>query len=159
MRPVFISPHLDDAILSAGNLLLDLVSQKEEVLIVTVFTNFGQGPISHESRKYILGSGFLTLKAFEKARIEEDKKAMVKLGVKYWHLPFIDAGFRLREKVSRWDNFLSFIGVGKRFYYPFHNRSSLFSGKIFLEEEKDLIKNIEKKVKEIVKKDDILYGT
>lgn len=76
----FISPHLDDAILSAGGLIYDL-KDKGKVKIITVFTNGDE----------------LLLK-----RKIEDKNVCRYLGVGYLHLGFTDVLWRnnpnLREE-------------------------------------------------------------
>ncbi len=71
-RLFFISPHLDDAILSAGGLIYDL-KDNNKIKIITVFTK---------------GDKFFV------DRKMEDKKVCQYLGVNYLHLGFKDALWR-----------------------------------------------------------------
>jgi len=142
MRHVFISPHLDDAVLSAGDFLLKLKKENKKVLIVTVFTKFGKEPISKDSKKYLKYSDFLSLEKFSQARKFEDFQAMKKLEVKFIHLDFVDGGFRKNN--------------GK-VIYPNHDKSCLFSGKISNVDE-NLITKLRKRLSQIIKSDDVLYG-
>lgn len=81
MRHVFISPHLDDAVLSAGDLIAGLLKDGEKVRIITVFTDFGAGPMHLNARRYVFESGALTVHSFKRLRLIEDRRAMEKLGV------------------------------------------------------------------------------
>ena len=157
MRHVFVSPHMDDAVFSAGELILSLVAKKKKVLVVTVFTEFGDGPISWDARRYLYCSGFWSLTKFSKARKQEDIRVMIKLGVDYLHLGFIDGGFRLRKSVGFLKNLSAYIGLGPKFIYPFHTKKSLFSG-IVSNYDKVLLRKIYSKLEKIVKSNDILYG-
>lgn len=157
MRHIFISPHLDDAVLSAGDLIIALKERKKKVLVITVFTKFGKGPLSWDSRKYLKKSfGISDLKSFAQQRRDEDKLAMKKLGVDYLHLGFIDGGFRVKQNTSLLINLLSKVGIGPKFIYPFHRKCSLFSGKV-KQADTSLFKQIYKKLRELIKDDDILY--
>lgn len=153
MRYTFVSPHMDDVVLSAGNCILDLIKKKKKVLVTTVFTEFGKEPISLKSRRYLYDSGFFNLKQFIKARKKEDRQAMETLGAEYVHLGFIDGGFRKKENVNWFFELLSYLGIGKKFLYP----AKLFSGKIFPEDEL-LIKMVYLELKKRVGANDVLLG-
>ena len=94
MRYLFVSLHLDDAVLSAGNKIMELKGKGKEVLIVTVFSEFGKKPISKQGKKYLKECGFRDLNKFRYARKKEDEEAMRKLNVIFLHLDFVDGVFR-----------------------------------------------------------------
>jgi len=141
MRHIFLSPHMDDAILSAGNHILTLIKGKKQVSVITVFTGFGTRPISWDTQKYLLKSGFFRLRSFERARHAEDIRAMDALHVPYTHMDLIDGGFRKNT-----DN---------TFLYPTHTH--LFSGTI-ARKDMHLIRTVKKTLSPLIKHSDILYA-
>ncbi|TDB52417.1 PIG-L family deacetylase [Photorhabdus khanii] len=50
MIHLFLSPHLDDAALSAGGLIHKLVSENQKVVVLTFFTEYDKNLTSHYSR-------------------------------------------------------------------------------------------------------------
>jgi len=72
---VFVSPHLDDAVLSCGGWIAKLVESGRKVVVVTVFSGGREGG----------------------KRKEEDRKALKVLGVKGVCLDVVDAKFRTGE--------------------------------------------------------------
>lgn len=157
MKHVFLSPHMDDAVLSAGDLIIKLQNEGKKVLVVTVFTEFGRRPLSFDSRKYLYFSGFLSLSKFSRQRKREDNMAMKELGIDYIRLGFIDGGFRMRNRVDFLNGILANVGFGSKFIYPYHTKRSLYSGKIS-RHDKALPNKIKYKLKEAVNKSDILYA-
>jgi LmbE family N-acetylglucosaminyl deacetylase len=113
---IVLSPHMDDAVLSVSDHILDWKRQGKQVRVVTVFTKFGKGvDVPNYSNDYLQKSGFEKVGDFEKARVKEDIVAMKKLGVEYEHWGYIDAGFRggydtreelLAGKINHADNTL-----------------------------------------------------
>lgn len=98
LRCVFISPHLDDAILSCGGLMLEL-SRKTELTVINVFTVAHSGPYTLSARKFLQASGdFNNADELYNARIAEDQQALSKLGVNVTNLGFEDALFRTKPK-------------------------------------------------------------
>lgn len=91
---LFISPHLDDAILSCGGYINHLHSQGIKVVVPTIFTADynGETPLSELAqsnlRKWALGAY-----PFAK-RCEEDRSAALCLGAEELHLGFQDCIFR-----------------------------------------------------------------
>lgn len=141
MRHVFLSPHMDDAVLSAGSLILTLIKEKKHVVIVTVFSNFGKRPISFPAQKYIFRSGCIRLSTFSEKRKGEDQKAMDLLGIPCKYLMYVDGGFRKNPQ-------------GKLLYPTFNE---LFSGTISFYDKK-LLKKLEKDILACVRKPDIIYA-
>ncbi|KKS89850.1 MAG: hypothetical protein UV63_C0012G0002 [Microgenomates group bacterium GW2011_GWC1_43_11] len=132
---------MDDAVLSAGSYIINLVKEKKPVCIITVFTEFGTRPISWDAQKYLLKSGCLGVTGFTDTRKREDTSAMAKLTIPFIHLDFIDGGFRKNEK-------------GKPLYPTFDH---LCSGNIAKNDE-ILLKKIRKEIVSYCKKSDIIYA-
>ncbi|PVZ14186.1 PIG-L deacetylase family protein [Actinomycetospora cinnamomea] len=97
-RCVFLSPHLDDAVLSCGALMRAL-APRSEIHVVTVFTATTDGPHTRAARSFLRQCGHgdatdgSTLFA---ARREEDRVVLDGLGVSHEHLGLPDALFRRR---------------------------------------------------------------
>lgn len=158
-RHIFISPHLDDAVLSAGDLIAGLLKDGEKVRIITVFTDFGAGPMHLCARRYVFESGALTVRSFKRLRLIEDRRVMEKLGVgDYYYLDFTDAYFRLRSagvKFGKLHTAAAWLGIKSCFLYP--NLTALFSGRINQEDDK-LLPVISEKLKQLLLPEDTVYG-
>lgn len=81
---LFISPHLDDALLSCGARIWQSTQAGQDVLVASVFTN--PSPHSADSHKT----------SYQK-RISDDKQATQLLGARSVHMGFIDAPFRNKQ--------------------------------------------------------------
>ena len=84
MSICFISPHLDDVVLSCSNKIIQLQNQGFEVIIITIFTG------------YVKGTS-LNIFTDMATRKSEDIKAMEILGLKYYHLNFYDNIFEKKK--------------------------------------------------------------
>jgi LmbE family N-acetylglucosaminyl deacetylase len=103
----FISPHLDDAALSAGGLIAYL-SQHTKVEVVTVFTEASSKPYTLSAKAFLKQCGGEGANALFEMRRAEDKKAYSVVGIKPQLLSHVDALFRkiaspnvLRRALSR----------------------------------------------------------
>jgi len=76
-RILYISPHLDDVVLSCGSLLQEQTYKGYDLYVVTLFTR------SNESAK-----------AYYQHRKEDDVRAMKRFKARAIHLDFLDAPFR-----------------------------------------------------------------
>ena len=95
---IFISPHLDDAVLSCGVLLWELKYLKKDITILTAFTEGGLRPYSPQAKKFLKKCGYINaLKLFED-RKKEDKDAVRFYKGRFIHLGFVDAAWRKDEK-------------------------------------------------------------
>ena len=92
---VYISPHMDDVVLSCGGRIVTQLSKGESVLIVTVFT----GDVNEKSKPK--GRALDPLINIKRRRVE-DKKAMERLGVDYIWLDYIDGIFRYKPPLLRY---------------------------------------------------------
>jgi len=92
---VFLSPHLDDAVLSCGGLIHQLTHSGQPVLVITVLA--GDAPaalpqtelINHLHHKWDVGSS-----PYE-ARRKEDIAALQTLDAQWKHMPLLDAPYRV----------------------------------------------------------------
>jgi hypothetical protein len=134
--------------------MLTLLSKKEKVLVVTIFTEFGNEPITLSARKYVFSSGYCVLRNFSDRRREEDVRAMKNLGAEYMHLGFIDAVFRKKHECKSLDNLLSFLGTGSRFLY--RSVGVVLSGRLS-QEDRYLPELIRAKLQMFLEPDDALY--
>lgn len=136
---VFISPHLDDAILSAGNLITKLRSSGNKVKVVTVFTKASEKPYSLNAQIHLKNSGYTNAIRLFKDRQKEDIKAIKAIGAKYEHLNFTDAAFR-RD-------------IDGNFIY---DSEMQFSGNVS-DKDRDLEKKIKSKLQTIIKSKNIVF--
>jgi LmbE family N-acetylglucosaminyl deacetylase len=99
-RPcVFVSPHLDDAALSCGD-LLSYLSTKTDVTVINVFTRAGKGGETLSAKKALSDSGFTTGAALYQARRAEDKAAFASVGIQVVNLGEIEALWRQKNTLS-----------------------------------------------------------
>jgi LmbE family N-acetylglucosaminyl deacetylase len=93
MRWIYLSPHLDDAVLSCGGLIHEQVLSKIRVEIWTICAGDPpEGELSLLARRlhHEWGTGSDT----PSARREEDIAACQQLGARHRHLPFLDCIYR-----------------------------------------------------------------
>ena len=111
---LFVSPHLDDALLSCGG-LLSYLAKKHDVTVATVFTEAHNQPQNLSIRRFLkLSTERDSLTLFQKRR-EEDAKLISNLGASCVHLGFTDALYRLRTGRNWWGRVISDLN----FIYPF----------------------------------------
>lgn len=138
---IFVSPHLDDALLSCGALIHYLAPQTP-VVIVTAFTE------SHDRPKNLSTWNFLRLSGYKSAadlfaqRRQEDIDIATGLGAKAIHLGFTDSLYRLKPN--------------SHFIYPFFSWA-LKRGKISVSDY-PLIEQIAVKVKSLCTKNTVIFG-
>lgn len=94
---VFVSPHLDDAILSCGNLIAAFKG-KTNTRVVTLFTEAGEGPETLSARMFLKQCGIPDARALFAARRREDEEVLNLVGATWQHLGFSDALWRTYPK-------------------------------------------------------------
>lgn len=94
---IFFSPHLDDAVLSAGAHIASLTAQRKRVLVATVFTQAGSAHLPGDAQVFLEKSGGGTARELFTDRKQEDSDALGILGADYVHLDYIDALFRTKK--------------------------------------------------------------
>jgi len=102
MKWIYISPHLDDAVLSAGGLIFDQVNAGERVEIWTILC--GQPPdveLSPYAQLLHYQWGVASIPELIRARRAEDEKACQFVGVTPVYFNFLDCIYR-RGKNGDW---------------------------------------------------------
>lgn len=93
----FISPHLDDAIFSAGGLMSKLRG-KVDMTIINVFTSAGVGGHTLSASTYLKQCGESDAQSLFAKRIKEDQVAAKMFGAKVINLGYQDALWRTKSK-------------------------------------------------------------
>jgi LmbE family N-acetylglucosaminyl deacetylase len=92
-KAIYLSPHLDDAVLSCGGSISSQALSGTEVLVVTVFAGIpSTGKLSPLATE--LHNRWGNTQSPVVARRQEDHNAMSVLGAKFLHLGFADAIYR-----------------------------------------------------------------
>lgn len=138
---MFISPHLDDAVLSSGQLISTLTSLGAQVTILSVFTRGSAPPLSSQAIKHLRASGYTDTFKFFTARAAEDRAAARLLGATVRHLGFIDAAWRK---------------TGPNFIYP--NSQSQFSGLVSPKDHQLSSSLIQQMTRSISRRQVLLFG-
>jgi LmbE family N-acetylglucosaminyl deacetylase len=95
MRWIYLSPHLDDAILSAGGLIYDQTQAGIPVEIWTFMCGYAPpGPISPFAELLHFQWGFSSAEETTRLRREEDKRAAALVGATPLHFDFLDCIYR-----------------------------------------------------------------
>jgi LmbE family N-acetylglucosaminyl deacetylase len=89
---LFLSPHLDDAVLSCGGLIHSLAQSGERVVIVTAMAGEPQSPLPDSTLLRAVKAHFQDHPV--KLRRAEDAQAAHCLGAQVYHLPVPESAFR-----------------------------------------------------------------
>ena len=98
-RPVFLSPHYDDAALSCGGTLAEMADDGEKPLILTIFGGEPDGPLNHFAEEMHAWWGLEPADVISHRRQEEDCAARI-LGVESRWLDLPDAIYRGERYLS-----------------------------------------------------------
>jgi LmbE family N-acetylglucosaminyl deacetylase len=140
---IFLSPHPDDAVLSAGGMIADLSKQNKRVLIFTIFTKILPAPDAEAARHYLASCGIDNEKRLTRVRLAEDKVACQILRCNFLHCGFTDAPFRRR---------------GNKPLYP--TLRSMFFSSIKSDDvntQTDILHVVDKTISKLLKPDGVLY--
>jgi LmbE family N-acetylglucosaminyl deacetylase len=95
MRWIYLSPHLDDAVLSAGGLIYEQARSGIPVEIWTIMSGYPpEGEFSQFAQLQHYMWGFRSAESAVSARREEDRKAAVIVGARTVHFDFLDCIYR-----------------------------------------------------------------
>lgn len=94
---VVLSPHLDDAVLSCGALMMH-ASRRVPVTVVTFFTEAGHRPYTLSARRYLRQVGEPDAQTLYRDRRAEDRAVLDRLGVSWRHLGLTEGLFRRRTR-------------------------------------------------------------
>jgi len=148
---VFVSPHLDDAVLSSGGLMF-FFKKKKNIKVVNVFTKGSEPPEIFFNKRSLLRAGFDDSDSYFKQRKKEDKAVLAGIGVKPINLDFVDAAWR-KKKTFRQNRLTNFIPEINHLYpTKFH----YLSGTVDKEDE-ILMPGITTALKKIIKKDAVVF--
>ncbi len=102
MRWIYVSPHLDDAVLSAGGLIFDQTHAGIPVEIWTVCCGFPATDEASPFAQYLhFQWGFSSVEETVRLRREEDMRAASIVGAKAVHFDFLDCIYR-RNPDGEW---------------------------------------------------------
>jgi LmbE family N-acetylglucosaminyl deacetylase len=95
MRWIFLSPHLDDAVFSAGGLIYDQSQVGMSVEIWTLMCGYArEEDVSPYAQVIHSQWGFSSAEETTRKRREEDQKAAAILGARTLHFDFLDCIYR-----------------------------------------------------------------
>jgi LmbE family N-acetylglucosaminyl deacetylase len=97
-RPsLFLSPHLDDAVLSCGA-LIDTLATRQTPVVATIFTDAGPAPHTFAARSFLRQCAASSAESLFADRRDEDVDALSQIGAEVIHLEYPDALFRRRGR-------------------------------------------------------------
>lgn len=98
---IVLSPHLDDAVLSCGELITQAAG-RTEAIVATLFTEAGPPPHTLSARRYLRQVGAPDAGTLYRQRRSEDRAALESAGVaSVMHAGLIDAPYRRRAVTGR----------------------------------------------------------
>ncbi|MGJ3189278.1 MULTISPECIES: PIG-L deacetylase family protein [Paenarthrobacter] len=98
---LFLSPHLDDAVLSCGA-LIEAQAQKRQIIVATLFTEASPAPHTRAARSFMRQCTIGDAGELFNARRSEDRTVLESMGVHSIHLGEVDALFRRRRRPPQW---------------------------------------------------------
>ncbi len=138
----FVSPHLDDAVLSAGALMSHL-SGYTDVHVVNVFTKAGPPPHTRSGLSFLGQLGYDNAELLYKDRQIEDRETLLPVAKTVVNLGFVDALWRRRQRLPKGLGLFGKIIPELEHIYPtyyFH----VLNGRIATEDEKTVRQVTEK---------------
>ena len=109
MRWIYLSPHLDDAVLSAGGWIYDQTQAGNPVEIWTIMCGYpSTKKLSPFAEDLHYTWGMSTARQVVRGRRLEDKQAAAILGAKTRHFDFLDCIYR-QDKAGNWLYFEVFV--------------------------------------------------
>jgi LmbE family N-acetylglucosaminyl deacetylase len=95
MRWIYLSPHLDDAVLSAGGLIYEQTSSGIPVEVWTLMCGYPPaGEVSEFAEQQHRQWGFATADEAMRSRRQEDQNAVAVVGAQVVHFDFLDCVYR-----------------------------------------------------------------
>ncbi len=122
LKCYFVSPHLDDAIFSAGGLINSLSKKNVPVTVINVFTKASEAPYTISVKKFLFSCGYSNADIFYKDRLFEDRQAIEMANASILNLGFVDALWRRKGSVGL-KKMLSLILPEIDYVYPIYRLS------------------------------------
>ena len=103
MPLVVLSPHLDDAVLSCGALMI-YAARRTPVTVATLFTEAGPPPCTLSARRYLRQVGARDAETLYRQRRSEDRAVLESMAVTWVHAGLTEAQYRHRNVAGsrRW---------------------------------------------------------
>lgn len=98
---IVLAPHLDDAALSCGALMMHAV-RRTQVTVATLFTEGGEAPYTLSARRYLRQVGAQGAQMLYRQRRTEDRAALESIGITCVHVGLTEALFRRRPRPGQW---------------------------------------------------------
>lgn len=98
---IVLAPHLDDAALSCGALMI-YAARRTPVTVVTLFTEGGKAPYTLSARRYLHQVGAQDAQMLYQQRRAEDRAALEPIGITSVHAGLTEALFRRRPRPGQW---------------------------------------------------------
>ncbi len=95
----FVSPHLDDAIFSAGSLLYS-VRKNSHLKVINVFTKGRNSLNTIAAKKFIKDCNYIDIDTLYSDRVAEDKQIFNKLDIEVQYLDHVDCLWRLNQTLA-----------------------------------------------------------
>jgi LmbE family N-acetylglucosaminyl deacetylase len=124
---VMLAPHLDDAALSCGALMLQ-AAERTHVTVVTFFTESGRPRHTLSACRYLQQVGAQNAQKLYEERRTEDRAALESVGVPYLHVGLTEALFRRRPNPG-WRSLLAPVLPELTHTYPSY-RLHITSGRV-----------------------------
>jgi LmbE family N-acetylglucosaminyl deacetylase len=150
----FISPHLDDAVLSCGE-LLSVLAGKTEVTVVTVFTAANGKKPTLSARKALGVAGFHSGHQLYAARRQEDLAALKTIKVRAKHLGEVEALWREKKGSGIFAPLASLLPELGHIYPTY--RLHIASGKIARADQETIFR-IAAKLKRLIPADAVVFA-
>lgn len=150
----FISPHLDDAVISSGDLITYL-KDHTNVVVVNVFTKISDEPYTLSAKTMLQKCGYKNAQQFYADRVSEDNNILNKMGVKRINLNYCDAQWRKRENIGNLRRVLGRIIPELLHIYPIY-KLNILNGKVSSHDDA-LIRQINKDLSQVVEKNAVVF--
>ncbi|MEK7571570.1 MAG: PIG-L family deacetylase [Patescibacteria group bacterium] len=151
----FISPHFDDAVLSAGFTMHSLIDHNH-VTVINVFTKADVAPYTLSAKKNLLTCHYHDAVELFEEREKEDKRALHTVANRVLNLGFVDGLWRKKHSVNPFMRMLAKKLPELTAVYPtyrFHMLKKRISS-----EDAEMIEMIKKKLLNLIPKDAIVFA-
>lgn len=151
----FISPHLDDAVFSAGGLISDLSKKGIYPIVINIFTQPSKKPYTLSVKKFLKSCGYTDAFKLYEDRIKEDFLVLKKVKAKVINLGYTDALWRRKKSNSILkiaEKFIPELGYSHPFF-----RLTIGKG-VYTKGDFELENKISNELKRIIKNDGVIFA-
>jgi LmbE family N-acetylglucosaminyl deacetylase len=145
---LFLSPHLDDAVLSCGA-LIESEANRRNIAVLTLFSECSPAPHTRAAKSFLRQCAAPDAGTLFEARQKEDAAVLAELGVQYQHLGATDALFRRRHQPLIVHSFLGKALPELVHRYPTY-RFDIALGRLSRGDSK-LIKELKDRVRQLIR--------